>query len=230
MKTLFNFFIIILVTFFISCGSGVKVENDEIKVDTLGINREKMTLGYTDMDILSSNIGNVTHLIKDTMDYGVIDTVELVVSYNTPMVIILNDVGTFSHNPLNVITQPIKVTPLMKARLVDPSKSFLIDPITDSIQIVEMVDNTYTLWQWKVTPKKGGSTQLILNVDMIIGDNHKSLEIFEDKVYVDIKKKDVFKIWIEKNWHYITYVIGLIGAIIAWLYKEKIITYFKKGE
>ena len=75
----------------------------------------------------------------------------------------------------------------MRARLIDPSGgNFIIIPITDTVQIVEMKDSTYTLWQWRVRPIKYGDQQLVLNVDMIIGDHKKSIHIYQDTVHIYI--------------------------------------------
>jgi hypothetical protein len=65
---------------------------------------------------------------------------------------------------------------------------------------------------------------------MIIDDHRKSLKIYEDKIYVDIKKGTSMWLWVQKYWTYITYIIGGICTIIAWMYKEKIIKFFKKSE
>jgi len=109
-------------------------------------------------------VGEIRHLVKDTMRFGVTDTVEVTVSYNCPKQIIQNEVQTFHHNS-NVVTQQIKITTEMRARLIDPTgNSFKIVPITDTIQFVEMLDSTYTLWQWMVTPIKDGDRSLVLSV------------------------------------------------------------------
>lgn len=179
----------------------------------------------------SKYIGDITHLINDTMEYGKPYPVDLVISYKTPIDIISNEVQSFRKNLNNLSTQKIIITPIMKAKLVDPTKnSFKIIPITDSIQQVDMEDETYTMWQWKVVPIKGGNNELVLNVDMIVGDNKKSLKIYNDIIFVKVKTIDKLSGWIEKNWKYITYIISTIGIIIAWLYKEQIIILFKRNK
>lgn len=249
------FFILI---FFVSCGSPIKINeeyqrttSDIVNIDSINNTSNEMTfdssikptvsetyrlksISYITSDsvIVEKNlekIGDIKHLIKDTMSYGKVDTVELVISYNASDVIIFENVRTFKNSQSNVKTQKIKITPVMKAKLIDPTKnSFKIIPITDSIQIVESYDNTYTLWQWRVIPLRGGNTELIMNVDMIVGDYKKSLKIYNDKIYVYINPLKKIENWFITNWKYITYILGLIGSIIAWLYKENIVNIFKK--
>jgi len=178
-------------------------------------------------EMQSSKIGNITHLIKDTMSYGVCDTVELAVSYKMPTGQVVSQVGTFQHNPGNVTTQTVRITPVMKARLIDPTrKNFIIVAITDSVQLVETQGSDYTLWQWRVTPIKGGKSELVMSVDMIVGDHNKSLKIYEDKIYVYISPMTKFWNWIKLNWIYITGFFGLMVTLFT--LREKIMSLFKK--
>lgn len=175
-----------------------------------------------------NKIGEINHIVKDTMEYGIADTVELTISYNCPEEVIIQNVGTFRGRQNNITRQPIKVTPIMKAKLIDPSgKNFLIIPITETEQIVEIKDSTYTLWQWRVTPINNGNTFLVLTADMIVGDHEKSIKIYEDKIYVHIGFWT--KIWnsIKLNWTYITYLLGGIIAIFGWIFKDRIVNFFK---
>ncbi len=175
-------------------------------------------------------IGDITHIINDTMEFGKLYPVNLVISYKTPIDIIANDIKSF-RDVNNLNTQKILITPLMKAKLLDPTgNSFKITPVTDSIQQVDMEDGTYTVWQWKVIPIKGGNNELVLNVDMIIGNNKKSLKIYNDTIHVKVKPIDKISDWIERNWQYITYIISVLGIAIGWLYKEQLVTHFKKSK
>lgn len=181
-------------------------------------------------EVQSQKIGEVTHLIKDTMDYGKSDTVELTISYNMPTTAVVQQVGTFAHaSPSNITTQSVRLTPYMRARLIDPTKkNFIIVPITDSIQYVETQNNTFTLWQWRVTPLKGGNKELVMNVDMIVGNHTKSLKIYQDTIYVHISPMATFWNWVKTNWMYITGVFGLIVTLLT--LREKIMSLFKKKD
>lgn len=231
----------ILILFLSSCAKiedeAVQASKDSItleptSVDTIQSPVIKKTITLSDsilFDYHTNKIGDIIHLIEDTMFYGITDTIELTVSYNTPVNFIIERVGTF-HNTRrdNIIIQKIRITPVMEAKLIDPTNgNFQIIPITDQTQIIEYEDDTYTLWQWRVTPLTGGMKNLVLNVNMIVGDHTKSIKIYEDKIYVHITRADKFWIWIKLNWTYLTYAIGLITAILGFLYKEKILHIFK---
>lgn len=201
------------------------------------LNNKKLTIEETPMtneqiaDDQINRIGKVTHLIKDTMVYNITDTVELIVSYNHPSKEILSQVKTFQYQPTeNITTHSIRITPEMRARLIDPTKkNFIIVPLTDSIQIIEMRDSTFTIWQWCVTPLKGGQSQLILSLDIIVNDHTKSIETYQDKIYVYISIWSRIWYWIELNWEYISFIIIGIFGILGWYYKkEDIINFFKK--
>jgi len=174
-------------------------------------------------------IGEIKHLVKDTMRYGKLDTVELTVSYNCPTSTVVQQVSTFHNTPVgNITTTTTVLTPTMRARLIDPSGGFVVVPITDTVQIVEMKDGTYTLWQWMVTPKKGGNQELIFSVDMIIGSNIKSIKTYQDKIYVYINPSTIFWNWVKLNWAYITGFVALLISLFT--LREKIIGSFKKRE
>ena len=177
-------------------------------------------------------IGEIHHIIKDTMFYDVTDTVEMTISYNCPKEIIVDEVKTFKKYKVkgnNIKKQSIKITPEMRARLIDPSgNSFIIIPVTDTVQIVEMKDSTYTLWQWRVTPIRYGDQYLVLSVDMIIGDHKKSIHIYQDRIHVYISFWARTWIFIETYWDYITFALTGLFALISWIWQKEILAFFKK--
>lgn len=182
-----------------------------------------------------NKIGSINHIVKDTMEYDVSDTVEMTISYNCPKEIIVDNVKTFkkhkskSKSKNNVVTQTIKITPEMRARLIDPSgESFIIIPVTDTVQIVEMKDSTYTLWQWRVKPINYGDQNLVLSVDMIIDGYKKSIKIYQDKIFVHIGFWTKAWNFIQLYWEYLTYAVTSILAIIAWLYKKQTVNFLRK--
>lgn len=226
MKKVLNLFVVILIIFFTSCGSSSEERMArEIASDSAMAPEDTLR----SIDKAEKNIGEITHLIKDTMYYGVTDTVEAIVSYNCPKEMIQSGAQTFLRHA--IVTQQIKITPIMRARLIDPTgNSFKIVPITDTVQIVEMIDSTFTLWQWRVTPIKAGNKDLVLSVDMIIDNNEKSLKIYQDNIFIHIGFWTKFWNFIQLNWTYITYVLGGIGAIFAFIYKEKLFGLFKRTQ
>jgi len=226
-------------------GDGVIDKTDELKYEELkgdAIEKDKVVIKKSkklktkkttsakpiSLETEERKIGQINHIIKDTMEFGVADTVEITISYNYSKSSIVKEVSTFQGRQNNVVTQDIKITPVMRAKLIDPTnKSFIIVPITDMDQIVEMEDSTFTLWRWMVTPISGGDKYLVLSVDMLVGDKQKSIKIYQDKIFVHIGFWSKVWMFIQNYWTYITYVIGGIFTIFAWIYKEKILGLFK---
>jgi len=262
MKKVINVLLISILIFFISCGYSPKETTTEDTVSTSTkpknistttdstifiadslnskLSKLKLTMDSTSHTKLVTNIiqqeekkiGEINHIIKDTMKYDIADTVEMTISYNCPKEIIVDEVKTFKKfksKKKSVKTQIIKITPEMRARLIDPSgESFIIIPITDTVQIVEMKDSTYTLWQWRVRPIKYGDQQLVLNVDMIIGDHKKSIHIYQDTVHIYISFWTRLGIFIQTYWDYLTFIITGIFALIGWIWQKQILNFFRK--
>ena len=90
-----------------------------------------------------------------------------------------------------------------------------------------MIDSTYTLWQWRVVPTGHGNTSLVLSVNMVVDDHEKSIKIYEDKIYVHIDFWTNFWNSVKANWTYITYILGGIIAIFGWIFKDRIVGFFK---
>jgi len=116
----------------------------------------------------------------------------------------------------------------MRARLLDPGKSFQQEPITAEIQNTTGKD--LVRWQWQVIPLKEGNISLTISVDNYIDGVPQNVNIYNGKTYVYAIHTwygDLWN-WISTYWDKITYVLGGILMIFAWLYKEKIINVFKK--
>ena len=130
----------------------------------------------------------------------------------------------------SLIDTLITITSKMRAVLVDPTGSFKVKRISDSIQNTTL--SNLIRWQWQVTPLVEGEKYLTINVDIYIDNIPQSINIYDGKTYVYAIHTwygDLWN-WIAKYWTYITYVVGGIVAIFGWLYKEKIISIFKKKE
>jgi hypothetical protein len=170
----------------------------------------------------------LTYVIKDTMQLNNTYVVDVTLSKGFTKVQLINIIDGFRNKEL--IDTIIKITPIMRARLLDPANNFKIKPITDSIQ--NTTNSDLVRWQWQVVPLIEGYNYLTISVDIYIDDLPQNINIYNGKTYVYAYHTwhgDLWN-WIEKYWTYITYVIGGICAIIAWLYKEKIINLFKKKD
>lgn len=171
----------------------------------------------------------LTYVLSDTMMVGKTYTVDLTLSKNMSNQQIIHIIDGFKNKSL--IDTLINITPLMRARLLDPSgKNFTITPITEEKQNTTQSD--LIRWQWQVIPIVEGNNSLTISVDNFISDQPQSVNIYNGKTYVFAIHTwygDLWN-WIKTNWAYITYVIGGLFAIFAWLYKEKIISIFKKKD
>jgi hypothetical protein len=140
---------------------------------------------------------------------------------------LINIIDGFKNKSL--IDTLIPITNKMRARLLDPSgKKFTIKPITDSIQNTTL--SNLIRWQWQIIPLVEGNNSLTISVDIYIDNIPQSINIYDGKTYVYAIHTwygDLWN-WIKTNWTYITYIVSGICAIFAWLYKEKIISIFKK--
>lgn len=146
--------------------------------------------------------GDITYIMQDSMIVGNITVVDMTVSKGVPYTDIISEIESF--NAEYAITDKIRIAPIMQAKLIDPSgKSFNIIPITPERQMVEPFG--YTLWKWKVTPLTPGANSLLISVDIIIGTNIKSIEVYEGmiKVISNETNWDRFVNFFNENWKYL---------------------------
>lgn len=170
----------------------------------------------------------LTYVIKDTMKIGETYTIDLTLSSQMSKNQLIRIIDGFKNKEL--IDTMITITPVMRARLLDPGKCFDQEPITDLIQ--STVGKNLIRWQWQVIPKVEGEISLTISVDNYIGNVPQNVNIYNGKTYVYAKHSPIGDLWkkIKENWTYITWTLTGIFAIFAWLYKEKIINVFKRRE
>jgi hypothetical protein len=188
---------------------------------------EILTTISAEPDITPPGKGNLTYVIKDTMEIDKTYTVDLSLSKDMNQEQIISIIDGFKNKQL--IDTLINITPIMRARLLDPTgKNFTITVITDEIQNTTNVN--LVRWQWQIVPLVEGDNYLTISVDNYVDNKPQSVNIYNGKTYVFAIHTwygDLWN-WIAKYWTYITYVVGGIFAILAWLYKERIIKIFKK--
>lgn len=174
-------------------------------------------------------MGRLNYLIKDTMEVGKDYIVEITISKGVEKNIVVTSTPTFStHNSSEIADANIRITPEMQARLIDPSGGcFDIKAISDTVQLVE--NDQITIWRWRVKPLKDGKNTLSLVVDIIIGNIHKSMTVYDGKIYVYIQ----YKFWviignfITKYWQWIAG--SLILPAFAWWFNFYIVPIIKKN-
>lgn len=177
------------ITFSTSSGGGVPAAAGE------PIEETQPTLEYVTK-------GDITYVMQDSMVVGEISVIDMTVSKGMTHAEIVAEVESFSDE--SVITEEVRITPTMRAKLIDPSgSSFKIVQITPETQIVE--PNGYTLWKWHVTPIVPGVNPLLISVDIIVGDDSKSIEVYEGTIQVISNETTLDKImnFFEENWKYL---------------------------
>lgn len=190
---------------------------------------ETQSIILKEIEVQEQKKAKLTYVINDTMMVGETYNVDLTLSKKITNNQLANIIDGFKDKPL--IDTMIIITDIMRARLIDPTgKNFTVTQITEEIQNTTISD--LIRWQWQVVPLIEGDNSLTISVDIYLEDSPQSVNIYNGKthVYAIHTFWEDFGNWIEKNWSYITYIVGLIGAIIAWLYKEKIINFFKRNE
>lgn len=165
-----------------------------------------------------SDYGNINYVLEDTMIVGKTTAINVTISENVDQATIIEEIETFEEN--NVKTIRIRISPIMRARLIDPSEeNFKIVSLTPEEQIVE--NDQITRWEWGVTPLKKGNHKLKLTVDILQDDNCKNVEVHEDFIYVYSDKgvlESVFE-FMGKNWQW--FLSTLIIPLTIWLYRKR---------
>jgi hypothetical protein len=153
--------------------------------------------------VTSFDKGDINYVIQDTMIVGVINEVNVTISKGVDIKTIIADVKTFTEN--NLHTDTIRIAPVMRARIVDPSNgiNFIIASKTNAEQFLEIGD--YTRWTWDVTPLNKGKNKLSLIVDVMYGTNSKSYQVYDGFIYVYSNETFFQKItkFLSKNWQFI---------------------------
>jgi len=164
------------------------------------------------------NKGDIIYVIKDSMVVGEISIVDMTISKNMNITEIVTEIETFSDE--SIYTDNIRITPIMRAKLIDPSGiNFIITPLTSEEQIIE--NNGYTIWKWNVMPLIKGSNDLYLSVDVIIDDNSKSIEVYNDKILVISNETFITKTTNFFLEHWKWFLSTLIIPILIFFYKFK---------
>ena len=160
--------------------------------------------------------GDIMYLIQDSMIVGKINVVNMTISYGIEATEIIAEIETFDDE--TVYTESIRIAPVMKARLIDVSgDNFKIIPITPEEQFLEF--NSYTRWVWNVTPLSEGNHQLSLSVDVVLNDKGKTIEVYDDFIYVYSTQSTISKIWdfIAENWKW--FLSSLVLPLFYFLFK-----------
>ena len=118
----------------------------------------------------------------------------------------------------------IPITSSMQVKLIDPSpdddKAFSIITDNDAIQIVDSND-TYTQWNWDVTPLKSGIKELKLVISTI-KDGKLKETVYQGEIKVKINPIKQISFFLSLYWQWV--IVTLLLPIIKITYDR----YFKK--
>ena len=162
--------------------------------------------------------GDINFVLQDTMIVGIVNEINMTISINVDKSKIISDINTF--NEFNLKTDTIRISPLMRARLIDPTdEKFKIQPKTSEEQFLEY--NDYTIWTWNVIPLEEGNNELSLVVDIIYDNRSKTIKSYDDIIYVHSDKSMIDKIlyFIEMNWQY--FLSTLVIPLLIWLFNKR---------
>ena len=177
--------------------------------------------------------GYVDYVFKKKMKVGVSEVVSVVISKNYPQAKLIKEIQTFM-NQDSIQRKVIKISPTILVILQEAtSGTFEIKPrFLSPEQPVNLNDTSYTEFSWDVTPLKEGEYKLTFHVNLQIESSPKPIyaKSFDGVILVKSDKSIFSRIlsWVELHWTIIAYIVSGIFAILAWLYKEKIINIFRK--
>lgn len=219
MKKLIIFLSFLMFVLF-SCGpSASEKEIQYIQQDTLFDKTyvDKDYDGVQDREDTPS-LGDINYAINDTMIINQTDQVVLTISNGLTREQVLSQVKYLKERENVVVTEEIRTAPLMLVTLIDPNgENFRIVPITPEKQFLE--DGQITFWKWNVTPLNKGNNPLSLSVNIILGDEPKNIQVYEDFIYVYSSDTwwDKFTDFFKNNWQFL--LSTLIIPIGIYLYK-----------
>ena len=171
----------------------------------------------TQINIEDITQSDIMYLIQDSMVIGEVSVVNMTISCGVESTEIIAEIETFTDE--TVYTEEIRIAPVMKARLIDISgNQFTIIPITPEEQFLEF--NSYTRWVWNVTPLSEGNHQLALSVDVVLNDKGKTIEVYDDFIYVYSTQTFISKVWdfFLENWKW--FASSLFLPLFYFLFKH----------
>jgi hypothetical protein len=176
--------------------------------------------------------GRVRYKIDTTMQVNSTYNVNLTISKNLPMDSIVKLFPEFKSG--NIADVMISIGARMKCKLIDPNRgNFRISNSTDSVQPVSIEDMSYTQWQWQVTPLKPGKNALTLNIDVYIGEDKKSVKVFNGIINVTVPPQPwytAFFSFISREWDkIISFISVIVIPLLGWVNREKIFKFFRKN-
>ena len=190
-------------------GSGVKGYGDGVEYTELkSVKQNTSTIKSVIPVEPVIKFGSLVYNIPDTMDLGKTYIVKFRINRDTSKKDIFVGIKPY-------MKSVIRTTSQMLVQVKDPSpdndKAFDILQTTTDIQDVD--NDGYTEWVYSITPKKNGSHELNVVIQIIRGNNKKDI-VYENIVWIKNKPMVIIKGFWEENWKW---VISTLGSIITFL-------------
>lgn len=163
-------------------------------------------------------IGDINYVIQDSMIVGKTEQIVVTLSNGLDRDEVISKIEYLAENEENVVTNEIRLAPIMSVKLIDPTgENFKIIPITSEQQFLE--NKEITFWKWNITPLKKGNNPLTLTIDIIVNNNTKNIQVYEDFIYVystETVWDKVTDFW-KSDWKWI--FSTLLIPLFLWLYR-----------
>lgn len=200
-------------------------ERSEIKDDIKAIegHEKKTNLKVIDRssNIIDTNKGWIAYSVPEKMKVAKEYSIKVRISKlkKNKSILILGDNDAINNKEYESIAtiEDVRVSGEMSAELRGDSSEFNIVSLSTEIQNID--DESYTEWEWRVTPKKSGDIPLKLiiklkglNKDIVVFN-----KIIEVKTNVPVQVEGFF----EKNWQWIMTTIIIPIFIYFWNRKKK---------
>lgn len=180
--------------------------SEEIKI-------EKETSSVEENNNFGKRNGIVLYEIPDTMKVGNSYVAKLRISDGGGEIILEGlDVDNVSSNKkIKVIKSRVGRIMGVKLSNIGGEKDFDIRLLNSEVQVIEE-GNSYTSWDWVITPLVSGNKKLKMVIIIKEGDFVKDIPVYED--YIHIRNSPGFYLWgfLEKYWQW------LLGTIIIPLF------------
>jgi hypothetical protein len=176
----------------------------------------------TPININSVSKGDINYVLQDTMVVGVVNEVNMTISVGVDKKDIISQIKTFTDD--NLHTESVRISPVMKARLVDASGGVNFKIVEKSGQEQFLEYGEITRWTWEVTPLVKGNNNLSLVVDVILNDKIKTIQVYDGVIYVYSDKTiiQIISTFLLTYWQYLLSTLLLpFGIYLYQVYSKR---------
>lgn len=200
-------------------GRGIRDEVNKISEE---IKIEKETSSVEENNNSGKRNGIVLYEIPDTMKVGNSYVAKLRISDGGGEIILEGlDVDNISSNKkIKVIKSRVGRIMGVKLSNIGGENDFDIRLLNSEVQVIEE-GNSYTSWEWVITPLRSGNKKIKMVIIIKEGDFVKDIPVYEDYIY--IRSSPGFYLWgfLEKYWQWLMGTIIIPLFLFIWSRKKK---------